>query len=123
MTTTTVVDLVNRILEGHAVDQINRLPDACIDLTATSPPYFGLRTYLDESNPYELGREVWMKDYLRNLTDVFKALWPKLKDTGSVFVVIGDTYNGDKHGTTNGLAEQHSSIGRQKKGAVDATLE
>ncbi len=81
----------------------------------TSPPYFGLRTYM-QNDPYEIGREMWMRDYIRNLVNVFRVLKPKLKDTGSVFVVIGDTYNGDKSGTTNGRSDQYSTIGAQKKG-------
>lgn len=102
------------------MDQINRLPDACIDLTITSPPYFGLRTYTPDANPHELGREMWLKDYISNLKEVFAALYPKLKPTGSVFVVIGESYNGHKTGTSNGRADQGSTIGRQKRGAMEA---
>lgn len=116
---TTALPPINQILQGHAVDVINQtLPDNSIDLCFTSPPYFGLRTYTTDLR--ELGRETSMHDYNRGLIEVFRALWPKLKSTASVFVNIGDTYNGDKSGTSNGRADQGSTIGAQKKGAVVA---
>lgn len=109
---------VNQIIQGHTLDALKGFPDNSVDMVFTSPPYFGLRTYTDD--PLEIGRESRMHDYIRSLVEVSREIKRVLKPTGSYFLNIGDTYNGDKAGTTNGLADQGSTIGAQKKGAVEA---
>ncbi len=111
---------LNQILQGHAVEVLKNFPDESIDLCFTSPPYFGLRTYLADGVGGEIGRESNMHDYINSLVQVFGEVKKKLKPTGSLFVNIGDTYNGDKSGTSNGRSDQGSTIGAQKKGAIDA---
>lgn len=65
---------------------------ACI----TSPPYFGLRSYLDSDDPdkhLEIGTES-LDDYIANLVDVFRQVKALLKDDGLLWVVIGDSRSG-----------------------------
>jgi DNA modification methylase len=38
----------NTLLVGHVLDELRRLPDACVDTVVTSPPYWALRSYLAE---------------------------------------------------------------------------
>lgn len=40
----------NKILQGNTLDILKKLPDECIDCVVTSPPYFGLRDYGEETN-------------------------------------------------------------------------
>jgi len=39
----------NKILQGNTLDILKKLPDECIDCAITSPPYFGLRDYGEET--------------------------------------------------------------------------
>lgn len=36
---------VNRIHAGHVLDTLRRIPDECVQMSVTSPPYYGLRDY------------------------------------------------------------------------------
>ncbi len=35
----------NKILHGNSLDVLKRMPDECVHMAVTSPPYFGLRSY------------------------------------------------------------------------------
>ena len=40
-----IEELKNKIICGDALIELKKLPDECIDLVITSPPYFNLRDY------------------------------------------------------------------------------
>jgi len=61
-----------------------------LDLIFTSPPYWNKRTYDDEASG--LGNEKSPKEYVENLVSHFRDSKRVLKDTGSFFLVLGDTY-------------------------------
>lgn len=67
------------------------LPAGSIDNVVTSPPYWNLRDYGVEG---QLGLEPTMGEYINNLCNGFDEVHRVLKDTGTVFVNLGDTYNG-----------------------------
>lgn len=80
-----------------------------IDCVVTSPPYLGLRSYLPEDHPdkhKELGLEQIPQEYVQNLVELFRKIKPVLKDSGTVFLNLGDCYAG-------------SGKGQTKEGAVD----
>ncbi len=39
------MELENQILCGDALELLKQLPDECVDMCLTSPPYFALRDY------------------------------------------------------------------------------
>jgi len=55
----------------------------------TSPPYWGLRDYGIED---QIGAEMQLDEYIQNLVDVFKEVWRILKDDGTLWLNIGDSY-------------------------------
>ncbi|MFT0596218.1 DNA-methyltransferase [Klebsiella michiganensis] len=66
-----------------------------VQMCVTSPPYFGLRSYLQDGHPekyLEIGREVTARAYIRDLVEVFRAVREVLADDGTLWIVIGDTY-------------------------------
>lgn len=66
------------------------LPDSCVDLIVTSPPYWKKRDY---GYPEQIGLERTPQEFVAN---IFAALseWRRiLKPTGSVFLNMGDTYH------------------------------
>ncbi|EQA55364.1 DNA-methyltransferase [Leptospira kmetyi] len=65
------------------------------DCLVTSPPYFQKRKYLDDSHPsvsLEIGRERQTKQYFSHLALVFREAAKHLKDSATVFVNIGDSF-------------------------------
>lgn len=78
-----------------AVDGAKSIDPESIDSIVTSPPYWGLRSYLPDDHPdktMELGTEATPEEYVSKLVAVFEALRPALKDTGTVWLNLGDSY-------------------------------
>ena len=59
----------------------------------TSPPYWGLRCYGVDA---QLGLEATPDEFLANMVSVFREVWRVLKDTGVLFVNMGDSYGDGK---------------------------
>jgi len=57
----------------------------------TSPPYYGLRNYNVDG---QIGLEVTPDEYIANLVAVFRECKRILRDDGTLWVNIGDSYNG-----------------------------
>lgn len=79
-------------------------------MVMTSPPYWSLRNYKDESR--QLGQEKLFKDYIYNLANYLHATWDILKDNGSLWVNIGDTYYGSNKGAggTGAKSKKQNSV-------------
>ncbi|MGA1116197.1 MAG: DNA-methyltransferase [Prochlorotrichaceae cyanobacterium] len=75
-------------LMGDALEVLSQLPSQSIDFSMTSPPYWGKRQYAEEG----IGLEKDYRDYVKNLCAVFFELKRVLKDTGSFWLNIGDSY-------------------------------
>lgn len=83
--------LRNTILQGDARTVLPTLPPESVDCCITSPPYAnGLRRYSDSAD--ELGQEPTVTAYIENVRAVMRGVRHLLKDSGSAFVVIGDSY-------------------------------
>lgn len=81
---------VNYIQQGDCLELMQQLPDKCIDLVITSPPYFNLRDYGTDN---QIGQETDSKEYIEKLILVFNEVYRILKDEGSCFVNIDDVYS------------------------------
>lgn len=86
------------IYEGDSLTVLKTLPDDSVDTVVTSPPYWGLRAYL--AGDAEIGREETPLEYVAKLRDVFHEVKRVLKPTGTLWLNLGDTYNGNKKGNT-----------------------
>ena len=71
------------------------LPDACVDCIVTSPPYYGLRDYGIDG---QIGLEDTPEQFIERLVAVFRELRRALKDNGTLWVNIGDSYAGSGKG-------------------------
>lgn len=58
----------------------------------TSPPYFGLRNYGEDER--EVGFEQSLDEYIEDLVGVFRKVADHLTEDGTLWVNIGDCYNG-----------------------------
>jgi DNA modification methylase len=73
---------------GNALTILQGLPDQSIDFCMTSPPYWNKREYEDGG----IGLEPTYEIYLQQLLPVFKEVKRVLKDSGSFWLNVGDTY-------------------------------
>ncbi|MHA8103793.1 DNA methyltransferase [Aquirufa nivalisilvae] len=78
------------ILHG-SIEHIELPKDMEIDVVFTSPIYYKLRKYGDDPN--EMGWEKTPKLYAERLVDSLMKPYERLKDTGSMFVNLGETYD------------------------------
>ena len=76
-------------MQGDARELLNEIPDSCIDFAMTSPPYWGKREYENGG----IGLEQDYRDFIRHLADVFLEVKRILKQGGSFWLNIGDSYN------------------------------
>lgn len=100
---------INKIYQEPCLDTVSRMSDNTIDCVITSPPYWQLRDYGYEG---QWGLEPTYQEYLENLWSLMDAIYPKLKDGGTVWVNLGDTYNGNK--TSNDDPKQKESTIKSK---------
>ena len=77
------------ILIGDVRQQLSTVPDASIQTCITSPPYWGLRDY---GNDAQIGLEKSPKEYVAQLVDVFREVRRVLKDDGTLWLNLGDSY-------------------------------
>lgn len=89
---------LNTIYEGKCLNVIRTFPDKSIDCVITSPPYWQLRDYGWDG---QWGNEPTFQMYLENLWSLMDEIWRVLKDTGTVWINLGDTY-GTKSGNFTG---------------------
>ena len=78
------------ILVGDVLEKIKEIPDKTIDCVITSPPYWSLRDYSVEG---QWGLEPDFHQYLAKMGRLMDELRRVLKDTGTCWINLGDTYN------------------------------
>lgn len=76
------------LMHGDALEILKTFPCASVDCVMTSPPYWGKREYSDGG----IGLEKDYKVFIENLCEVFFELKRVLKDEGSFWLNIGDSY-------------------------------
>jgi len=87
----------HKIICGHVLDVLKTLPEESIDTVVTSPPYWGLRSYLPDDHPdkqKEIGLEPTLDLYINHLIEVMSELKRILKKTGVIFWNHADSYGG-----------------------------
>ena len=82
---------------GDAKQVLKELPTESVNCVVTSPPYWGLRDYGVEG---QLGKEPTPKEYVSQLVEIFREVRRVLKNDGTLWLNLGDTYNGTKIGNT-----------------------
>lgn len=80
-----------RILQGDCRDVLKTLPDASAHCVVTSPPYFGLRDYGVDG---QIGLEPTPDEFVAALVGVFREVHRVLRDDGTVWLNLGDSYAG-----------------------------
>ncbi|KLW58261.1 site-specific DNA-methyltransferase [Enterobacter sp. BIDMC87] len=84
-----MTDVKNHVYCGDALSTLRKLDAESVDCIVTSPPYFGQRDY---GHPGQIGMEMNPNEYIDNLTNIFNECKRVLKDTGTLWVNLGDKY-------------------------------
>lgn len=82
-----------RLYHGDCLEVLALLPERSMDCCVTSPPYWGLRDYGVDG---QLGLEQTPQEYVARMVEVFRGVRRVLKDDGTVWLNLGDSYvNGE----------------------------
>lgn len=77
------------LIRGDATDVLRSLPSGRVQTVVTSPPYWSLRDYEAEGH---LGRDEPLPEYVKALTRVFDEVHRVLRDDGTLWLNVGDSY-------------------------------
>ena len=77
------------IVVGDTRKELQKLPEKSFHCCVTSPPYWGLRDYGFEG---QIGAETTVADYIASLVAVFAMVRRTLRDDGTLWLNIGDSY-------------------------------
>jgi len=82
------------ILVGDVREKLRELADGSVHCCVTSPPYWGLRSY--NGGDAEIGLESTPDEYVASMVAVFREVWRVLRDDGTLWLNLGDSYAAGK---------------------------
>ncbi|MFZ8826442.1 MAG: DNA-methyltransferase [Candidatus Caldipriscus sp.] len=82
-----------QLILGDIRQVYKKIKDHSIDCVITSPPYYRQRDY---GVAGQIGQENSPEEYAKEIANVFRLLWNKLKNTAVVFLNIGYKYENEE---------------------------
>lgn len=110
------------IIQGDALDILRTLENESVNCCVTSPPYYNLRDYGCEG---QIGLEKTPEEYIEKLVEIFREVKRVLKEDGTLWINIGDSYAGSCKGRNkDGIAnkEAFSKTQRGNEGSLRGVL-
>ena len=115
------------VLIGDCLEVLRGLPVGMAQACVTSPPYYGLRDY---GHAGQIGLEGTPDAYVARLVGVFRELRRVLRDDGTLWLNLGDSYSSDSKwgGSTGGKhvkalhGDTGAGRGRRHTGMKDKDL-
>lgn len=95
---------------GSALESLQSMPAASVQTCVTSPPYWGLRDYGVDG---QIGLESTPEEYVARIVDVFREVKRVLRDDGTLWVNLGDSYAGS--GPSGASYQSTTTIARKGK--------
>ena len=80
---------MNQIIQGDVIETLRSLPKGFIHTCVTSPPYWNLRDYGVEG---QIGLEPTPEEYVEKMVEVFREVRRVLRDDGTLWLNLGDSY-------------------------------
>ena len=77
------------LITGGSTQVVKQMPSGVFQTCVTSPPYWSLRNY---HIPGQIGLELSLNDYIQSLVEVFEEVRRVLRDDGTLWLNIGDSY-------------------------------
>lgn len=84
-----------QIINGDCLDVLKNLPPKSVQTCVTSPPYFGLRDYGHDG---QIGLEETPEEYVQKMVEVFRGVRDALRDDGTLWLNLGDSYSSGGRG-------------------------
>lgn len=101
----------HEIILGDCIQGMNTLADGSVHCCVTSPPYFNLRDY---GNDGQIGLEATPDAFVAKLVEVFREVKRVLRDDGTLWLNLGDSYTGSATGSQgNGKSMLEGGKGTQ----------
>lgn len=107
------------LLIGDCVSLMKAMKDRSVNCVVTSPPYFGLRDYGAEG---QIGLELTPEEYVTKMVEVFREVRRVLRDDGTLWLNIGDSYAGSGKGRNADGTHQEGGKQGTNKGTVEGRL-
>ena len=101
-------EISTKIMNGDCIKMMQTLPDKSVNCCVTSPPYFGLRDYGHEG---QIGLEETPDAFVKKIVEVFREVKRVLKDDGTLWLNIGDSYASYRDGKATPDTTRGSSTG------------
>ncbi len=99
------------LLVGDVCEQLRTVPERSVHCCVTSPPYWALRDY---GVAGQIGLEATPEEYVAKMVEVFREVWRVLRDDGTCWVNLGDSYNaspGQRKATDSAGEKQSTNSG------------
>jgi DNA modification methylase len=90
--------MINTIFNSDCIEGLKKLPDESVNCCVTSPPYFGLRDYGHDG---QIGLEESPEAFVSKMVEVFTQVRRVLKNDGTLWLNLGDSYCSTAPGTMN----------------------
>jgi DNA modification methylase len=92
-----MTDWINKCHFGDVRDVLRQMiaDGVKVQTIVTSPPYWGLRSYLPEGHPdkaREIGSEPTLREFIKTMTGVMMLAREVLADDGTMWMNMGDCY-------------------------------
>jgi DNA modification methylase len=84
-----------QVIEGDCREALLNLPAQSVQTCVTSPPYFGLRDY---GHAGQIGLERTPDEFVEALVGVFRDVRRVLRDDGTLWLNLGDSYSSSPPG-------------------------
>jgi DNA modification methylase len=98
-----------KLFQGDCIPILQTLPEQSVQCVVTSPPYFGLRDYGVDG---QIGLEKIPEEYVNKLVMVFQEVRRVLKDDGTLWLNLGDSYAGG--GNYRGINSEETLSEKQR---------
>lgn len=95
---------------GDCLTSLRQMASASVHCCVTSPPYFGLRDYDMDG---QIGLEESPQDFVDDLVEVFREVRRVLRDDGTLWLNLGDSYA--RTGGTDRKPSASASVGSTKR--------
>lgn len=96
------------IMVGDCIEKMREMPDKSVNVCVTSPPYFGLRDYGHDG---QIGLEPTPDKFVAKLVDVFHQVRRVLRDDGTLWLNLGDSYASYRDGKATPDTTRGDDIG------------
>jgi len=98
-----------QICHGDVLEVLRTLPAGIVQTVVTSPPYWGLRDY---GVAGQIGLEKTPEEFVAKMVEVFREVRRVLRDDGTLWLNLGDSYaGGGRGGYCGDESKQKSNAG------------